>query len=495
MDFSELPDITSLLVRPDNPPRNVEGMDYARCAGLQNYLVKYAWLAEGRPLATLNGNSTNFFTVFGAEAEALRPRLDPSLVAFLDTAIIPPKDNANEFPLSVFACDFPSPGRLFEEDIADLEDQPVESLVRLYTVDACLSAEGSDGGVIYHQSFHRVAIFMHLDAYSDGFPVEDHLNIWNPLETLLSHWIDLIHLGKVVASPHKEPALFDFEKIGPWEWRPYSEAQVDTCVDAWDRLCQAIEARISQLSNSPSLISPISGSDTDNPEPLVASSILDAALVPNPSFARAFLMRARRPQFRYIAPSLLLPPPDSAGFLAIQPFSILPYSKHTIPSVCLFPADTGTGDQYSIKLTRTITPFPFLDFYSEATGTCIPSHVSAGLYTEAVERNERDVAEEGFRLLLPFTFNNDWGRKVGARRSDGSLIDRDLYSELFQHGFKPFGGHYHRPQRLERLFDCWCKLVKEGIWSVGPEGIEGTIDTFRDAESARWENYYIPPTW
>ncbi|KAJ5637382.1 hypothetical protein N7490_007261 [Penicillium lividum] len=492
MDFSELPDITSLLVRPDNPPRDdVEGMDYARCAALHNYLVKYAWLAEGRPLATLNGNSTNFFTVFGAEAEALRPRLDPSLVAFLDTAMIPPKDNPNEFPLSVFACDFPSLDRLFEEDIADLKDQPVESLVRLYTVDGGLSAEGCDGGVIYHQRFHRVVIFMHLDAYDCGFPVEDHLNVWNPLETLLSHWIDLIHLGKVVASPNQEPALFDFEKIGPWEWRPYSEAQVNTCVGAWDQLCQAIEARISQLSNPPSLISPISGSNADNPEPLVVSSILDAALVPNPSFARAFLTRARRPQFRYIAPSLVLPPADSAGFLAAQPFSVLPRSKYTVPPVCLFPADTGDP----IKLTRTTTPFPFSDFYSEATETCIPSYVSPGLYTEAVERNGLDVAEEGFRLLLPFTFNNDRRRKVGARTSDGSLIDRELYSELFQHGFKPFGGHYYRPQRLERLFDCWRKLVKEGVWSVGPEGIEGTIDTFRDAELDRWEDYYIPPTW
>jgi homoserine dehydrogenase len=43
MDFSELPDITSLLVRPENPPRDdVEGMDYARCAAIHNYLVQYA---------------------------------------------------------------------------------------------------------------------------------------------------------------------------------------------------------------------------------------------------------------------------------------------------------------------------------------------------------------------------------------------------------------------------------------------------------------------
>ena len=52
-------------------------MDHARCAALHNYLVKYAWIAEGRPVASLHSYSNNkFFTVYGAEA------------AFLDTTIV-----------------------------------------------------------------------------------------------------------------------------------------------------------------------------------------------------------------------------------------------------------------------------------------------------------------------------------------------------------------------------------------------------------------------
>ncbi|KAJ6103890.1 hypothetical protein N7486_004112 [Penicillium sp. IBT 16267x] len=468
MDFSQLPDITSLLDRPDNPPRDdLEGMDYTRCAALHNYLIQYAWLAEGRPLETLDANN-NFFTGSGDEdeAEACRPRLHPSLAAFLDTAIMSPFpfDNPHEYlPFSVFAWGIDGPSRLFEELAADLQDQPVDGLVRLYAVEGGLSAVDSDGGVIYHQGLHRVASFMHLDEYDIGFPVEGSKHVWNPLETLLTNWIDLIHIGKVVASPHKEPALFDFEKIGPWEWRPYSDAQVTTCVAEWDRLCQAIEARISQPLNPL-----LTGTDADYSEPLVASSVLDAASVPNPSFARSFLTRARRPQFRYIAPGLLLPPADSAGFVAAQPFSVLPRSEYTAPPVCLFPADTR--DQRPIQLTRTTSPFLQSDFYSTSTETCTPSRVSAGLYTEAVERNGLDVAEEGFRLLLPFTFNDDWDKSVGARKSDGSLVDRGRFSELFQHGYKPFGGDYYRSQRLERLLGCWRKLVEKGVWSVGADG-------------------------
>ncbi|KAJ5517167.1 hypothetical protein N7527_008727 [Penicillium freii] len=470
MDLSQLPDITGLLVRPDNPPRDdVEAMDYPRCAALYNYLAQYSWLAEGRPLATLNENSTNLFTAFGDEAGALRPRLHPSLVAFLDIATTPPSDSPDQFPppLSIFAWGLPTPDGLIEEF-------PVDSLVRLSPV--ALSGEGSGGGVIYHQRFHRVAVFMHLDSHDYGFPVEDHPDIWNPLETVLSHWINLIQLGKVVASPHEEPALFDFEKIGPWEWRPYSEAQVTTCVGAWDRLCRAIEAGILQLPNPLSLIGPIYGTDADNPEPLVASTVLDAASVPDPSFAR-----------------LLLPPADSSGFVAAQPFAALPHSQHTAPPVYLFLAEGG--DQRPIQLTRTTTPFLLLDYYSMSTDTLTPSCDSPGLYTAAVERNGLDTAEDGFRLLLPFTLNDGWGRSVGARRSDGELADRGSFADLFQHGFKPFGGDYYRPQRLERLLDCWRKLVEEGVWSVGPKGVEGTIDTFKDAELDRWEDYYIPPTW
>ncbi|KAJ6032607.1 hypothetical protein N7540_003339 [Penicillium herquei] len=475
MDVSQLPDITGFLVTPDNPPRDdVEGMDYTRCAALYNYLIQYAWLAEGRPLATLNGSSTNYFTVHGAEAEALRLRLHPSIVAFLDTAII-----IGETPLSIFATGLNSPDSLFAESEADICDQPVDSILRLCYV--ALSTDDSNGGVIYHQNFHRVAIFTHGDDWDFGFPVEDHplAEVWNPFETLLSHWIDLIHIGKVVAGPHEKPALFEFEKIGPWEWRPYSEAQVTMCANAWDRLCQAIETRILQLPNPPN-----SSTDMNN-QPLITSSVLDAASVLNPCFARSFLSRARRPLFQYIAPGLLLPPAYSSGFVASQPLTALPLSQYTVPPVCLFPADTG--DQRPIALMRFTSPWVSIDTLS---------HIPAGLYTTAVDRKWDDMAEDGFQLFLPFTFNAGYGRTIGARTSDGELVDRKSFSELFQHGFKPFGGDHYRPQRLERLLYCWRKLVEDGVWSVGPGGVEGTIDTFKDAETeSHWRDYYIPPTW
>ena len=68
-------------------------------------------------------------------------------------------------------------------------------------------------------------------------------------------------------------------------------------------------------------------------------------------------------------------------------------------------------------------------------------------------------------------------------------------SDLFQHGFKSFGGEWWRAQRLERLFDKWTQLVVAGVWGMGPDGVKGGIDTFSDADTGRWMNYWIEPTW
>lgn len=473
MDPSQLPDVSKWLVTADNPARNdISGMDHERCAALHNYLLHYAWLAEDLPAASLSNNTNTFFTVHGTAAELIRTRLNVSLATFLDTAKLPPGD-VDWFPFFFWAGGLSDPASLIDEGLTDLFDQPEDSLVCLYFPNVGQGGE-SGGGVLYHQRHHRAAVFMHMDDVDFALPVEAHSELWHPLETVLSNWIGLIHLGKVAASPRDEPSLYDSEKIGPWEWRPYSEAQVTSCISAWNRLCEAIEARM------PSQPPPAA-----DPEPLLTPAALDGASVPQGCFSRSFLTAARRPLFNFIAPGLLLPPADTSAFAAVQPCSKLSRGCHTIPSVCIFPA--AGGEEVDI------TGLSFLF----STGICdsVPSRVLAGVYTEPVDRSNYDYAEEGFRMLLPYGFRGDWGDEPCARKSDGSAIERNKGTELFQHGYKPFGGDYYRAQRLERLFECWMKLVDKGIWSVGPQGVQGTIDTFKQADTERWKDYLIPPTW
>lgn len=493
MDVSQLPDISGMLVTPDNPARDpAGGMDTARCVALHNYLVLYTWVAQGCPPAAMHaGTSTTYFTAHGAAAEVLRPRLHPSLAAFLDAAILPP-DGPPRTPLFIWADHFCSPEELFDNITADLKDMLPDSLVNLH-----YPGHGgeSGGGVFYHQASHSAAVFMHMDDHDYAFPVDAHQELWHPLETVLSNWIELIFCGKVVASSPDVPALFDCEKFGPWEWRPYGDAQVDTCVAAWDRLCKAIEARISSTSTTDDATIDGNTSHTSEPPPLVPAAVLDAASVPDLGFTRAFLTRARRPRFHRIAPGLVLPPADTAGFVAVQAYTSLPRSSpQCIPPVCLFPAATPGEDRpssrYMVNLTQTTSPWLVQDFCEMSL------EVNAGVYSDSIERNDFDNAEEGFRLLLPFSFS-----RKGARKSDGSFVGENAHTAesmagLFQHGYKPFGGDAHRAQRLERLFECWRKLVEDGVWAVGPEGVEGTLDAFREAdEEARWMDYYILPTW
>ncbi|PQE13536.1 chitin-type 1 protein [Rutstroemia sp. NJR-2017a WRK4] len=441
MDSSQLPDVSSLLVTEDNPARaDLSGTDHERCAALHNYLVYYAWIFQGRSPATLLSSSKKYFTTYGAAAEALRPRLHPSVAAFLDAALLPVTETPE--PFFLWAAAIPEPEELFDNYATHIFSEPEDSL-----------GGKAGAGLYYHQECHQAVVFMSMIDFNFALPFREEPDLWHPLETIFSNWIELIHLGKIVASPTEAPSLFGSEKIGPWEWRPYSEAQVVTCIGAWDRLCNTIEGRISLLSPTNATVNRV------EPEPLLTPDILDAALVPERCFARDFLTIASRPNFRYIAPG---PAP--------------PTHERIIPPVCIFTTRRG-------ECEADLTMFSNA-FLARSYDSAVLLRGPAGVYTELLDRYTYFESEEGFRLLIPYELEGDeWALISGARMSDGTSVVGGTTFELFQHGYKAFGGHYHRAQRLERLFDHWKKLVGDGVWSVGTDGVEGTIDTLKDADT------------
>jgi hypothetical protein len=486
---SQLPNIDDQLVTPANPAReDLDGMDHARCAALHNYLIDYCLAADGRLNEAGEGRQANYFSAFGDAAEAVRQRLHPSVADFLTAARTP------DSPIFYFVNGMPSPdwgdfNGLFANETADLEDEPEDSIVRLYYSHADACGGKSGGGMLYHQRRHLACFFVHPDDTECAFPVDKHPQCWYPLETILSHWIALIRLGKVVASPNnEEPALYGSIKIGNWEWRSYSEAQVAGCVTAWDRLCSAIEVRRRQSSGA----TVDDDSDDNRPsEPLLASVALDAAKIANPSFVYAFLSLARRPRQIYqIAPGLSLPPTDAAAFAAAQPFTHIPRQvRHwhgtepegIVPPVYLFFSHAGAPQ---VDASHRRSSFRHWD---DGHGVAFPSRIPPGVYSEYVNRAEPEATEEAFRMPLPFSL-------YGARLSSGGEVRNMAADELFQHGFKPFGGDPNRPQRLERLLGHWADLVERGVWAVGPRGVEGSIEVLKDA-TVNWADYTIPPSW
>ena len=235
---------------------------------------------------------------------------------------------------------------------------------------------------------------------------------------------------------------------------------------------------------------------------MLTDADLDVALVPQGSFIRSFLTRIRAPKFKFIAPGLIVPL-DAAAFAESQTFTRMDTADDgengvVIPPVLLFSAEDGETVRFdSADRYRSRNPFcrPFQD--GLAPGVRVP----AGLYSESVERGSIDNAKEGFRLVLPFTLRDgedgeeEEGGGGGARKSDGQLVEVGSVADLFQHGYKPFGGEWWRAQRLERLFEHWRGLVENGAWTVGPNGVEGGLGKFREAKGGRWRDYWISPSW
>uniref|UniRef100_A0A093VAB0 S-adenosylmethionine synthase n=1 Tax=Talaromyces marneffei PM1 TaxID=1077442 RepID=A0A093VAB0_TALMA len=477
-------DIDDALVSDSNPARNDGSLDYERCARLHNYLVAYSWMAyhqrDAQDLVELLIRPS-FFERPRDDSEFLRGRLDPGLISYLESIIMPKKglsywvENVQVTPADKY---------FFSED-NDLDGK--ERFVALYG--SWLEHGGHNVGLVYDQQRHQVAMTLVQENIESVEPIDKHLDMWVPLETMLTNWIYMIRIGKVTSGPERAWGDGEGSQLGAWIWQPYSPAQVDSAVAAIERLYEAIEARMP----SGSLLPVISEA-----APLLTDEDLDAASVPQNCFIRSVLTRVKTPRFKHIAPGLEIPH-DAARFVSQQQFTGLEPShddegNKIIPSVLIFAAaDKRRTVGFNKEIRRTfVTPNDLEPNILYKDG----HPILTGLYSEYIRRGDCDIAEEGFRLLLPFGLRSDYSESEYApRRSDGSFVDAGSYTQLFQFGgFHPFGREW-RAQRLEKLMDRWRKLVESGIWSVGREGVQGSIDVFADAERGAWRDYWIEPEW
>lgn len=341
---------------------------------------------------------------------------------------------------------------------------------------------------------------------------------------MLTKWIDMIRVKKVTTAkdPHnreiimqeniggnaeesaehsieyesdEEISLYDFDpnactEYKPWIWHSYGHPQVDSTVSSFHRLAEAVEDRMPSFPGSGTTAATTMDSLSPSPA-LFSDEALDAASVPEDCFIRSFLTKARRPAFTRVAPGLIIPA-DAEAFARIQRFTYrrarvqgqLDDGDGTIvPPILIFPAADGSATMRALG-GDDAPPWP--QYYKPGEG----GPLAAGLYSEGVERRSVDSAEEGFRLVLPFDLVGEH-----ARTSDGAVVEKG-FASLFQHGYKPFGGEWWRAQRMERLFDRWREMVEAGVWTIGPEGVEGDISVFHQAQTVMgWRKYYIAPDW
>ncbi|GLI73656.1 hypothetical protein PoHVEF18_001876 [Penicillium ochrochloron] len=469
-------DIDDALVSESNPARTDGTFDHERCARLHNYLVAYGWMANHeREVDDLQEllSRPSFFEL--ERGQLPMHRFNPELISFMQSIIDPGyKDGLFYW---VGGVDMSLADWIFFQEDENFMARK-ERFVILHG--SWVEIGSHNVGLVFDQKRNQAAMPIVMENLDSILPVEDHLDMWYPLETMLTNWIHMLRIGKVTASPAEREYPTAVERLGTWTWHSYSAAQVDSAVVAMNRLSAAIEARMP----SKSLLS------VPRESPLLTDAELDAASVAEECFIRSVLTRVKTPRFKFIAPGLEVPH-DASAFAARQKFTDVPRYldpdwSRVAPPVLIF-ANTKRTINFNEEIRwlffKHRDPIPYTD----------QDPIPVGLYSEFTHRGEYDVAEEGFRLLLPFTFRPDWG-KDGARKSDGGLVSEGLVSELFQFGYHPFGGEW-RPQRLERLMDRWRELVESGVWRVGKNGVKGGIDKFQDADYGHWRDYWIPPDW
>ena len=318
---------------------------------------------------------------------------------------------------------------------------------------------------------------------------------WQPLETVLSVYIDMIERGKAVAL-HKDIVRPDelffrhpdndqfvhFEDhpnpppradlatgatrqnvhtYDQWTMVPHAKQDVEDALSAWDDLLNAINERKPGTSQPPT-----AGIFTD-------AELQGTSLRAN-GFAWQFFLRARKPDFTYIGPGLRLASLEEL-------------------SGTLFPDDDRVSNDPASR-EDLIRPVPILLGSQTATSWlgypfAEATQVPWGLFLDACELNGPCPFEDGCRLVLPFPL----GQNGFARTADGAPLSdgvNDGHAELYQIGYNPF--ILDHPSQMLAVLLQFKGHVRDGLWNVDADGVEGNADVFRQADTDMDITYRLP---
>ncbi|KAF2273042.1 uncharacterized protein EI97DRAFT_503825 [Westerdykella ornata] len=484
-------------------------MDVDRCITLHNEILRHGWIGHGNNPEQFEAECPTWTEHYGDTAEQIRPDLNTELYAFLSGARVIVE--SLDFLFYYWVRDLCSPGSLFNcEDFfpnfMDEDPDPKRIVVLFWMRDEYSHRLG----VLFDQKTSLAIICPTLDE------VEVVLNgrtPWYPLDRLLQAWLDMIANGSIKAVPDEQEA-----HGRPWVLDSCSEIMIQKTVNAFDRLVQSIEARLPDAGS-------LAG-DTTITYGLLDDDVLQLAIeseiVEGQGFAFEFLRRARRPRFSRIAPGLDVP--NSANFL-LQQSSETEESMEGSPSVGTQlwkvvegwyrnvlgrPQSASKDDSIKLPSLPALLLFRSNRVVDEKTINCRASgpydrrrrgwgsRYNAGLYLIPLGCSR---FEDEFQLILPFGI----GAKGYARMSDGSrfcentasrdpemaMSNMDTFADLYRPGYQPFEDF--REHRLFTLLENWRERVECGDWDIGEDGVEGSMEVWREADTEHgWQKYVLP---
>ncbi|KAL1846829.1 hypothetical protein Plec18170_008971 [Paecilomyces lecythidis] len=458
-------------VTAEHPLREVDGLDYERCAALHNLIVERGWTASGRSLSDLDRRT--WWECYGGDAELLphAAKLSPSVVAFLKTAWHGYASTAQP-PHAFFRylAGLCSPNDLWENVNygKDEDDSNRSRYVTLYMANWALGASHPLGLVFDEQTFTAM---QHISIHDTSVTMNGR-QIWLPLELILEGFLDMIDQGKALAVDSSYNGKQ--ERIEPWIMPSYTVSDVDETLEAFDRLARAVETRMPGAA----------GHETHR----LSDAIESSALSPN-TFAGQFLVRAREICFSQIAPGLRI--------ARQQPFTSIDTEEGKLRPVLLFESSQNAyqdTERAPWGAEVPISPFPW---HFQAI-----TNYPAGLYLTETDPDGVHPFEDGCKLILPYAI----GRNGWARTSDGALFGEKTHAEgptaspvprstrLYQQGFNHFI-ETHGVQ-LKHVLSRWAEMVEEGKWTVDVDGVAGGIQKWREADTEDlWQDYQLPISW
>ena len=238
--------------------------------------------------------------------------------------------------------------------------------------------------------------------------------------------------------------------VNPWVTVPYTAKDVEETVVAWGQLVESVEARM------PSRPTGLIEYGLCHEESMLAAGVKES------SFLWHILLRLRKPRFLYLGPGLRLPTSDE---FAEQPFAA---ARVCPPSEAIYESRESYHLPFLLLQSTDSVNCWGIDLYGN-----IPSQVPCGLYLDfSKPLNSVCPFENGCRLLVP--------AKSGMTHKafDGSVVS--MSDGVYQIGHdNPFLPEHSTPLAVVLRF--FNKNVQTGLWIVGPDGVDGTIEDFFDA--------------
>ncbi|KAK0792070.1 hypothetical protein LTR75_011559 [Friedmanniomyces endolithicus] len=443
-------------ITPTNPPNEKFSgdLDVDRCAALHNTLMLYGWISCGRPLASLK--KASWWSRHGSQS--LLKILRPELVRFLGK-IFDVEGHCFFYHLRGLA----RPGEMMMLGEV-LEDEELgRGLAGVGGKKEGEEEEGVGGKwrfvVLYATPVALVRPARPPRDFDADVPPRVRLEGQGPTMAESGDRPQRLHRhdrsGESASPARRSPRRLERDPgPPPWLAQPYTQSDLTSCLETWQKLVFAIEKK-ANIQRS------------DDLARLCSRSALDAANVPK-GFAHDLLLHAASSSIWFIAPGIRLPKVEEFIY---QPFA---------PICARYPAETA-----GMKM-----PFLFLRCPGEVSAkeakfrypfSTLPS-VPCGLYLDAFP-NAKNPFEDACRLVLPIRL----GGNRYARTSDFRPI-RKTFSDLYQVDINPFVMR-HGP-KLVGVLENWLGNVESGHWRVNSLGVEGGLGVWRLADTREdWWRY------